>query len=61
MLNADDRTTQMAAGRAKSRVYWFSGTKVVRQGAFVRDGVICWIEKEGAERRSRFCLWPRLD
>ncbi len=47
VLNADDRTTQMAAGRTKSRVYWFSGTKVVRQGAFVRDGVICWIEKEG--------------
>ena len=48
VLNADDRTTQMCAGRAKSNVYWFSGTKVVRQGAFVRDGVVCWLEKEGA-------------
>ena len=49
VLNADDRTTQMCAGRAKSNVYWFSGTKVVRQGAFVRGGVVCWIEKEGGK------------
>ena len=49
VLNADDRTTQMCASRARSNVYWFSGTKVVRQGAFVRDGVICWIEKEGGK------------
>lgn len=47
VLNADDRTTQMCASRAKSNVYWFSSTRVVRQGAFVRDGVICWIEREG--------------
>jgi UDP-N-acetylmuramoylalanine--D-glutamate ligase len=49
ILNADDRTTQMCAARAKSNVYWFSGTKVVRQGAFLRDGVVCWIEKEGGK------------
>ncbi len=49
VLNADDRTTQMCASRAKSSVYWFSGTKVVRQGAFVRDGVVCWMEKEGGK------------
>lgn len=47
VLNADDRTTQMCAGRTKAKVYWFSGTKVVRQGAFIREGVVCWIEKEG--------------
>jgi UDP-N-acetylmuramoylalanine--D-glutamate ligase len=47
VLNADDRTTQMCAGRTKANVFWFSATKVVRQGAFVRDGVVCWIEKEG--------------
>ena len=49
VLNADDVTTQMCASRAKSNVYWFSGTKIVRQGAFVRDGVVCWIEKEGGK------------
>jgi UDP-N-acetylmuramoylalanine--D-glutamate ligase len=28
-------------------VFWISGTKAVRRGAFVRDGVIVWVEKEG--------------
>jgi UDP-N-acetylmuramoylalanine--D-glutamate ligase len=47
VLNADDRVTQMCAARAKSEVFWFSATKAVRRGAFVRDGVIVWVEKEG--------------
>jgi UDP-N-acetylmuramoylalanine--D-glutamate ligase len=47
VLNGDDRVTQMCAARAKSEVFWFSGTKAVRRGAFVRDGVIVWVEKEG--------------
>jgi len=47
VLNGDDRVTQMSVARAKSEVFWFSGTKVVRRGAFVRDGVIVWVEKEG--------------
>ncbi|WP_263383937.1 UDP-N-acetylmuramoyl-L-alanine--D-glutamate ligase [Granulicella arctica] len=46
ILNADDRAVQMCAGKTKSRVFWFSGTKVVRQGAFVRDGVVAFIGKE---------------
>jgi UDP-N-acetylmuramoylalanine--D-glutamate ligase len=46
VLNADDRVTQMCAARAKSEVFWFSGTKAVRRGTFVRDGVIVWVEKE---------------
>ena len=47
VLNADDRVTQMCAARARSDVYWFSGTKTVRRGAFLRDGVIVWVAKEG--------------
>ncbi len=47
VLNGDDRVAQMSAGRAKSGVFWFSVTKAVRRGAFVRDGVIVWVEKEG--------------
>jgi UDP-N-acetylmuramoylalanine--D-glutamate ligase len=47
VLNGDDRVVQMCAGKAKSQVFWFSGTKAVRRGAFVRDGVIVWVEKEG--------------
>jgi UDP-N-acetylmuramoylalanine--D-glutamate ligase len=47
VLNGDDRVTQMCAARAKSEVFWFSGTKAVRRGAFVWDGVIVWVAKEG--------------
>jgi UDP-N-acetylmuramoylalanine--D-glutamate ligase len=51
VLNADDKTTQMCAahtgGAAGPNIYWFSATRVVRQGTFVRDGVVCWVEKEG--------------
>ena len=47
VLNADDRVTQMCAARSTSEVFWFSATKAVRRGAFVRDGVIVWVEKEG--------------
>jgi UDP-N-acetylmuramoylalanine--D-glutamate ligase len=52
IVNADDLTTQMAAAHAqassKPTVYWFSATKIVRQGAFLRDGIVCWIPREGA-------------
>ncbi len=47
VLNADDRVVQMSASRSKGEVFWFSGTRVVRRGTFVRDGVIVWVEKEG--------------
>jgi UDP-N-acetylmuramoylalanine--D-glutamate ligase len=52
VLNGDDRVTQMCAARTKSEVYWFSGTKAVRRGAFVREGVIVWVEKEGGVTES---------
>jgi UDP-N-acetylmuramoylalanine--D-glutamate ligase len=29
-------------------IYWFSGTKIVRQGACVINDAICWISQEGA-------------
>ena len=47
VLNADDRVTQMCASRAKSEVFWFSGSKLVRRGACLREGVVVWIGKEG--------------
>jgi UDP-N-acetylmuramoylalanine--D-glutamate ligase len=51
VLNADDEVTKSAAARAKSRIFWFSRTKVVRQGAFVQDGAIFFrpTEQGGAE------------
>jgi UDP-N-acetylmuramoylalanine--D-glutamate ligase len=55
VLNADDRNAQMCAAHAQTNasgsrgpnIYWFSATRVVRQGAFVRNGVVCWMEREG--------------
>src|SRR5579875_1349434 len=40
VLNADDDVTARAAGRASSRVFWFSRKRIVRQGTFVHEGVI---------------------
>ncbi len=34
ILNADDPVTQQAASRARSQVFWFSRSKIVRRGAF---------------------------
>jgi UDP-N-acetylmuramoylalanine--D-glutamate ligase len=54
VLNADDATTQLSASHAQSKsgqgpaIYWFSRTKIVRQGACVLNDAIVWIEREGA-------------
>ncbi|RRA48875.1 UDP-N-acetylmuramoyl-L-alanine--D-glutamate ligase [Acidipila sp. EB88] len=40
VLNADDDVTHRAAARAQSQVFWFSRKRVVRQGAFVHEGVV---------------------
>lgn len=46
VLNADDDAAHRAAARARSRVYWFSRKRVVRQGAFVLNGAILYRESE---------------
>jgi UDP-N-acetylmuramoylalanine--D-glutamate ligase len=49
VLNADDKATQMAAGRTRSQVYWFSGSRPqVKRGAFVHQNVIVYVPQEGA-------------
>jgi UDP-N-acetylmuramoylalanine--D-glutamate ligase len=49
VLNADDKATQMAAGRTKSQVFWFSGTRPqIKRGAFVHQNVIVFVPQEGA-------------
>lgn len=40
VLNADDDAASRCAARAKSRIFWFSRTRIVRQGAFVHEGAI---------------------
>ncbi len=48
VLNADDVRIQQAASRARSQVYWFSRTKLVRQGACVHQGVVVFRANETA-------------
>lgn len=48
VLNADDARVQQAASRASSQVFWFSRTKLVRQGACVHQGVIAFRASETA-------------
>ena len=46
ILNADDEVASRAAARAPSEVYWFSGSRVIRQGAFVHAGVVAFRASE---------------
>jgi UDP-N-acetylmuramoylalanine--D-glutamate ligase len=46
VLNGDDTRVQQAAGRARAQVYWFSLTKIVRQGASVLNGEIAFRASE---------------
>lgn len=48
VLNADDDVTSRMAARTKSRIFWFSGKRVVRQGAFVHEGAVVFRASEQA-------------
>ncbi len=49
VLNADDEVAQGAAARARSQVFWFSRTRIVRQGAFVLNGIVMFRASEQAK------------
>lgn len=42
VLNAEDPQTQQAAIRANAQIFWISGRRPVRQGAFVYQDAIVW-------------------
>ncbi|MBB6142551.1 UDP-N-acetylmuramoylalanine--D-glutamate ligase [Silvibacterium bohemicum] len=48
VLNADDDVASKVAVRAKSKIYWFSRKRIVRQGACVHDGAIIFRASEQA-------------
>ena len=48
VLNAEDVETQRAAIRAHSKVFWFSGRRPVRQGAFIYQDAIVWRPDESS-------------
>ncbi len=40
VLNAEDKPSQMVAAKTKAQIYWFSGVRRIKQGAFAHtDGV----------------------
>ena len=48
VLNADDDVASKTAARAKSKIFWFSRKRIVRQGACVHDGAIIFRASEQA-------------
>jgi UDP-N-acetylmuramoylalanine--D-glutamate ligase len=49
VLNAEDKTTQMVAAKTKAQIYWFSGRRPIKQGAFVHGESIVFVAREGAK------------
>jgi UDP-N-acetylmuramoylalanine--D-glutamate ligase len=49
VLNAEDKETQMVALKSKAQIYWFSGRRPIKQGAFVHGESIFFIPREGAK------------
>ena len=47
VLNAEDVSAQMVAAKTRAQVYWFSGVRQIRQGAFVHGESIFWQALEG--------------
>ncbi len=52
VLNAEDKAAQRIAGKTAAQVYWFSGARQIKQGAFVKGESVFWIGKEGAKAEA---------
>jgi UDP-N-acetylmuramoylalanine--D-glutamate ligase len=50
VLNADDPTCVLMAGRTQAKVFWFSRQKEVKRGAWVRDGAVVFRDGSEAEK-----------
>jgi UDP-N-acetylmuramoylalanine--D-glutamate ligase len=48
VLNGEDPPTQMLAGKTKAQVFWFSGRRPIKQGAFVHGDGVLFVPREGA-------------
>jgi UDP-N-acetylmuramoylalanine--D-glutamate ligase len=49
VLNGEDKQTQMVAAKTKAQIYWFSGRRPIKQGAFVHGESIFFVPREGAK------------
>ena len=48
VLNAEDKAAQMVALKTKAQIYWFSGRRPIKQGAFGTARAFC-LYREGAK------------
>jgi UDP-N-acetylmuramoylalanine--D-glutamate ligase len=49
VLNGEDPPTQMVAAKTRAQVFWFSGRRPIKQGAFVHGESVLFIPREGAK------------
>jgi UDP-N-acetylmuramoylalanine--D-glutamate ligase len=49
VLNGEDPPTQMLAAKTKAQVFWFSGRRPIKQGAFVHGESVLFIPREGTK------------
>ena len=47
VLNAEDKATQMVAAKTKAQIFWFSGLRRIKQGAFVHGDSVFFLLREG--------------
>jgi UDP-N-acetylmuramoylalanine--D-glutamate ligase len=47
VLNGEDTPTQMIAGKTKAQVFWFSGRRPIKRGAFVHGESVLFLPREG--------------
>jgi UDP-N-acetylmuramoylalanine--D-glutamate ligase len=49
VLNGEDPPTQMVAAKTKAQIFWFSGRRPIKQGAFVHGESVLFIPREGTK------------
>lgn len=49
VLNAEDKATQMVALKSKAQIFWFSGRRPIKQGAFAHGESIVFLPREGGK------------
>jgi UDP-N-acetylmuramoylalanine--D-glutamate ligase len=49
VLNGEDKATQMVALKTKAQIFWFSGRRPIKQGAFVHGESIVFLPCEGGK------------
>ena len=49
VLNGEDKATQMVAAKTKAQIFWFSGRRPIKQGAFVHGESIVFLGREGGK------------